>query len=89
MYIDKLDYIVNKYNNTYHTTIKRKPVEVKSSIYNDSSREFNGKDPKWKMVIFLEYPNIKIYFQKITLQIGLKKVCGLKSWKYFALDLCY
>ena len=89
MYIDKLDDIVNKYNNTYHTTIKRKPVEVKSSIYNDSSREFNGKDPKLTMVIFLEYQNIKIHFQKITVQIGLKKFCGLKSWKYFALDLCY
>ena len=79
MYIDKLDYIVNKYNNTYHRIIKMKPVEVKSSIYNDSSREFIGKDPKFKMVIFLEYQNIKIYFQIVTLQIGLKKFCGLKS----------
>ena len=79
MYIDKLDYIVNKYNNTYHRIIKTKPVEVKSSIYNDSSREFIGKDPKFKMVIFLEYQNIKIYFQNITVQIGLKKFCGLKS----------
>ena len=79
MYIDKLDYIVNKYNNTYHRIIKMKPVEVKSSIYNDSSREFIGKDPKFKIVIFLEYQNIKIYFQNVTLQIGLKKFCGLKS----------
>ena len=31
MYIDKLDNIVNKYNNTYHTTIKIKPIDVKSS----------------------------------------------------------
>ena len=30
-YIDKLDDIVNKYNNTYHTTIKMKPVDVKSN----------------------------------------------------------
>ena len=29
MYIDKLDIIVNKYNNTYHGTIKMKPVSVK------------------------------------------------------------
>ena len=27
MYIDKLDYIVNKYNNTYHRTIKMESVE--------------------------------------------------------------
>ena len=29
MYIDKLDDIVNKYNNTYHGTIKMKTVDVK------------------------------------------------------------
>ena len=31
--IDELDDIVNKYNNTYHNRIKRKPVEVKSNTY--------------------------------------------------------
>ena len=35
-YIDKLDDIINKYNNAYHTTIKMKPVDVKSDIYIDS-----------------------------------------------------
>ena len=29
-YIDKLDDIVNKYNNTYHNTIKMKPIDVES-----------------------------------------------------------
>ena len=29
VYIDKLDDIVNKYNNTYHGTIKMKPDDVK------------------------------------------------------------
>ena len=29
-YIDKLDDIINKYNNTYHRTINMKPVDVKS-----------------------------------------------------------
>ena len=29
VYIDKLDDIVNKYNNTYHRTIKLKPADVK------------------------------------------------------------
>ena len=33
VYIDKLGDIVNKYNNTYHTTIKVKPVDVKSGSY--------------------------------------------------------
>ena len=32
-YIDKLDDIVNKYNNTYRRTIKMKPVDIKDNIY--------------------------------------------------------
>ena len=35
VYIDKLEDIVSKYNNTYHNTIKMKPVDVKSSTYID------------------------------------------------------
>ena len=30
---DKLDDIVNKYNDTYHSTIKMKPVDVKNNAY--------------------------------------------------------
>ena len=33
VYIDKLDSTVNKYNNTYHSTIKMKPVDIKSNTY--------------------------------------------------------
>ena len=35
LYIEKLDDIVNKYNNTYHSTIKMKPVDVRSSTFID------------------------------------------------------
>ena len=31
--IDKLGVIVNKYNNTYHSSIKMNPVDVKSSTF--------------------------------------------------------
>ena len=41
--------IVNKYNNTYHSTIKIKPVDVKSNTYIDFSKEINNKDPKFKI----------------------------------------
>ena len=37
--IDKLDDIVNEYNNTYHRTIKMKPANVKPSTNNDFSLE--------------------------------------------------
>ena len=41
MYIDKLDDMVNKYNNIYHSTIKMKAVDVKSKTYINSSNEIN------------------------------------------------
>ena len=49
VYIDKLDDIDNKYNNTYHNTIKMKPVDVKSIIYIDFGIENNDKDSKFKV----------------------------------------
>ena len=33
VYIDKLDDIVNKYNNIYYNTIKMKHIDVKSNTY--------------------------------------------------------
>ena len=38
VYIGQLDDIVNKCNNTYHRTIKMKPVDVKPSTYVDSKK---------------------------------------------------
>ena len=61
VYIDKLDDIVNEYNNTYHRTIKMKPIEVKDNTYIDSIKEVNDKDPKFKVgdhVRISKYKNI-------------------------------
>ena len=41
VYIDKLDDIVNKYNNIYRNTIKMEPI--------DSNKESNDKNPKFKI----------------------------------------
>ena len=49
LFIDKLDHIVNKYNNAYHRTNKVKPVDVKPSTHIDSSKGINDKDPKFKI----------------------------------------
>ena len=42
---------MNKYSNTYHSTIniKLNPVNVKLSTYIDSSKENNEKDSKFKI----------------------------------------
>ena len=49
VYIAKLDDIVKKYNNRYHTTIKMKPVDVKDNTYIDFKKEINDKAPKLKV----------------------------------------
>ena len=36
VYIDNLDDIVNKYDNTYHSTMEMKSANVKSNTYIDS-----------------------------------------------------
>ena len=46
VYINKLDDIVGEHNNTYHRTIKIKPVDVKNNSYIDSKKEVNDKGPK-------------------------------------------
>ena len=50
VYIDKLDDIVNEYNNAYHRTIKMKqPVDVKDNTYINFNKKVNDKDPKLKV----------------------------------------
>ena len=61
IYIDKLDDIVDEYNNKYHRTIKMKPVDVKDNTYIDFKKEVNDKDPKFKVgdyVRISKYENI-------------------------------
>ena len=61
MCINKLDDIVNECNNTYHRTIKIKPINVKNNTYIDSNKEVNDKNSKFKVgdhVRILKYNNI-------------------------------
>ena len=60
VYIDKLD-IVNEYNNTYHRTIKMKPIDVQNNTYINIGKEVNDKDPEFKVgdhVRISKYKNI-------------------------------
>ena len=59
--MDKVDDIVNEYNNTYHKTIKMKPVDVTSLANINSSKEINVKHHKFKIgdtVGISKYKNI-------------------------------
>ena len=46
---DKLADIVNEYSNTFHKTIRVKPVDVNSSTYIDFGLENNEKHPKFEV----------------------------------------
>ena len=78
VYIDKLNDIVNKYNNTYHKTIKMKPVDVKPSTYIDSSKEIDYHDPKLKIGDIARISKYKNIFAKGYV---LKKFLWLKKLK--------
>ena len=61
VYIGNLDDIVNKYDNTYHSTMEMKSANVKSNTYIDSSKEINDKNPKFKIgdnVRISKYKNV-------------------------------
>ena len=64
VYIDKSDDKVNKYSNTYHGTIKMKPVDVKDDTYIDFIKDVNDKDPKFQVGDHVRISKYKIIFTK-------------------------
>ena len=47
MCIDKLDETINKYNNTFHRTIKMKSINVNPSMYIDFNIKNNKEECKF------------------------------------------
>ena len=93
VYIDKLDDIVDEYNNTYHATIKMKPNDVKDNTYINISKEINNKDTKFKVgdhVRISKYKNIfaKGYMPNWSEEVFvIKKVKNTVPWTYVINDL--
>ena len=93
VYIDKLDDIVNKYNNTYHRTVKMKPVDVKYNTYINFRKEVNDKDPKFRVVDHVRISKYKNIFANRCTQnwseeaFLIKKVKNTVTWKYIINDL--
>ena len=93
VYIDKLDDIVGEYNNTYHTTIKMKPINVKDNTYINIDNKINDKDPKFKVgdhVRISKYKNILAtgYTPNWSEEVFvIKKVKNTVPWTYVINDL--
>ena len=81
VYIDKLDDIVDEYNNTYHTTIKMKPIDVKDNKYINPSKEINNKDPKFKVSDYVRISKYKIIFAKGYMPNWSEEVFVIKKVK--------
>ena len=93
VHIYKLDDIVNKYNNTCHSTVKLKPVNVKSNTYINSSKEINDKEPQFEIgdiVRISKYQNIfeKGYTPNWSEEdFMIKKIQNTVPWTYVIDDL--
>ena len=78
--IDKLDDIVDEYNNTYHATIKMKPIDVKDNTYINTSKEIN-KDPKFKVGDRVRISKYKNIFAKGYMPNWSEEVFVIKKFK--------
>ena len=93
VYIDKLNATVNKYNNTYHTTIKMKPIDVKDNTYINTNKEINYKDPKFKVGDYVRISKYKNIFAKGSMPnwseevFVVDKIKNTVPWTYVINDL--
>ena len=93
VYIDKLDHIVNEYNNRYHRTSKMKLVDVTENTYIDSTELHSNKDPKFKVGGLVRISRCKNIFAKgytpnWSEEVFVnKKVKDTVPWTYVINDL--
>ena len=89
VYIAKLDGIVNKQNNSFHSATKMKTVDVKSNTYIDSSKGINDKNPKFKIGDNVRISKYKNYFAKGHNPNCLKTYLSLKGLEILCRRQCY
>ena len=92
VHIDKLDDIMNNYNNAYHSTIKMKPADVKSNTCIQSSKEINDRDLKFETGDIVKISKSKNIFAKGFTPnwseevFVINKVKNIVPWIYFIND---
>ena len=63
-YFDVLNYIVDKYDNAYHRSIKMKPINVKSNSYAEYNIDSKKKRPKFQVGNHVKISKYKNIFAK-------------------------
>ena len=87
VYIDKLDDIVNEYNNTYHRTIKMKPIDVKDDLYIDFGKEVNVDDSKLKVGDHVRISKSKKFTPNWSEEVFvIKEIKNTVPWTYVIND---
>ena len=93
VYFDVLDDIVDEYNNTYHKTIKMKPLDVGDDSFAEYNEESNKKDPKFKVGDHVRISKFKNVFAKGYTPIWneeifiVKKIKNTIPWTYVISNL--
>ena len=93
VYYDVLDDIVKRYNNTRHSTIKMKPIDVKDDTYINTDKKINNKDPKFKVGDRVRISKYKYVFAKGYVPnwseevFNVNKIKSTVPWTYEINDL--
>ena len=93
VYFDVLNDIVAEYNNTYHKTIKMKPIDIGDVSFAEYNEKFNEKGPKFKVgdhVRISKHKNVfaKGYTPNWSEEIFvIKKIKNTVPWTYVISDL--
>ena len=75
VYIDKLDDMVNKYNNTYLRKITIKPVNVNPSMYINFNKENNKEGSKFKVGDHIRISKYKKFCKRLCSKLSRRRFC--------------
>ena len=93
VYFDVLNYIADKYNNTYHKTINMKPIDFENDSFAEYNKSSNEKEPKFKVNNHVRISNYKKIFAKGYAAnwseeiFVIKKIKTTVPWTYIISDL--
>ena len=93
VYFNVLDDIVDKYNNSFHSSIKMKPKDLNDYSFVEYNEETNRKNPKFRVGDNVRISKYKIFFAKGYTPnwseevFVVKKVQNTVPWTYLINDL--